>query len=53
MKDKNYIKMKKEMKNKKIKIFFSEEDLHDLLNGRTFNWIYDGIEVELKQGDDE
>jgi hypothetical protein len=40
-------------KRQKIKIGFSEEDLQDLLNGKTFNWTYDEIDVELFMGDDE
>lgn len=35
------------MKNKKIKIPFTEEDLQDLLNGETFNWTFDGVDVKL------
>ena len=41
------------MKNKKIKIPFSEEDLQDLMNGETKNWTFDGIDVELFMGEDE
>lgn len=39
--------------NKKIKIYFSEEDLSDLLNGESFDWTYDGVDVHLEMGDNE
>jgi len=39
--------------NKKIKINFSEEDLQDLMNGKTFNWTFNGVDVYLYKGDDE
>lgn len=39
--------------NKKIRIQFSEEDLQDLLNGRTFDWTFDGVDVHLYMGDDD
>jgi len=35
------------MKNKKIKIGFSENDLADLQNGESFDWIFDDVEVHL------
>ena len=41
------------MKNKKIKIPFSEEDLHDLLRGKTFNWTFDDVDCYLYMGDEE
>jgi len=41
------------MDNKKISIPFSEEDLQRLLNGETFDWYFDGVEVHLYQGEEE
>lgn len=39
--------------NKKIKVNLTEEELQDLLNGRTFNWNFDGVEIYLYKGDDD
>ena len=33
--------------NKKIEIGFTQEDLNDLLNGKVFNWEFDGVKVKL------
>ena len=41
------------MANKKIKIPFSEEDLQELLNGETFDWTFDGVDVHLYMGYDD
>lgn len=38
--------------NKKININFSEEDLQDLINGETFDWTFDGIDVHLYKCED-
>jgi len=36
--------------NKKITIPFSEEDLQELLNGESFDWTFDGVDVHLFMG---
>lgn len=41
------------VQNKKIKIPFSEEDLQELLNGETFDWTFDGVDVHLYMGYDD
>jgi len=38
---------------KKIKIPFSEEDLHELNAGETFDWNFDGVAVHLYKGDED
>ena len=40
-------------KKKSIKIPFSEEDLSELLNGETFDWTFDNVDVHLFLGDEE
>ncbi len=40
------------MENKKITIPLSESDLSDLLNGETFDWTFDGVDVHLKLEED-
>jgi len=35
----------------KIEVMLSEEDLQRLLNGETFDWNYDGVEVHLEMED--
>ena len=37
----------------KINIPFSEEDLHELLRGKAFDWTFEGVDVHLFMGDDE
>lgn len=46
------------MKNQKLKIHFSEEDLQDLLAGETFNWTFttdkgEDIDIFLYRGEEE
>lgn len=41
------------MTNKKIKIPFSQEDLEELMNGETFDWTFDGVDVHLFMGYDD
>ena len=38
---------------KKIKVPITEEELQELSNGKTFVWIFDGIEVTLHQEEEE
>lgn len=40
------------MVNKKITIPLSESDLSDLLNGETFNWTFNEVDVHLKLEED-
>ncbi len=42
-----------EQMKKKIRIGFSEEDLQDLINGNTFDWNFDGVDVHLYNSTDE
>ncbi len=37
---------------KKIKVNLTENDLQDLMNGKTFNWNFDGVDIYLYKGDD-
>lgn len=37
---------------KKIYIPFSEEDLQDLQNGKSFDWTFDGVDVHLYLGEE-
>ena len=37
----------------KIRIPFSDEDLEDLQNGKTFDWCFDGVEVHLFKGEED
>ncbi len=32
---------------KKLEINLSEEDLEQLMNGKEFNWTFDGVDVHL------
>ena len=36
---------------KNIRITFSESDLHDLQDGETFDWTFDGVNVHLCRAD--
>ena len=42
----------KKYNGNKLEILFSEEDLHDLMRGREFNWVYGATEVKLKMGEE-
>jgi hypothetical protein len=39
------------MKTKNIRITFSQADLEDLLDGSTFDWTFDGVNVHLVRAD--
>lgn len=41
------------MANKKITIPMSESDCHDIINGATFDWTFDGVDVHIKLEDEE
>ena len=43
----------KEVGTQKISIPFSDEDLEDLQNGKTFDWNFDDVDVHLFKGDEE
>ncbi len=53
-----YEKIKRELQNrsiietKKITIPLSEEDLQELLNGKTFDWTFDSVDCHLKLEDE-
>ncbi len=40
-------KQAKKPKNKRIEIPFSERDLQDLINGETFDWVFNDVEIHL------
>jgi hypothetical protein len=41
------------MSKREINIPFSEEDLQELLEGRTFDWTFDDVDVHLYRDDNE
>ncbi len=41
------------MENKQIKIPLSQEELQELLNGKTFDWTFEGIDVHLYMGEED
>lgn len=43
----------KYMAKQKITIPLSQNDCEEILNGETFDWTFDGIDVHLKLEDDE
>lgn len=47
------VALKKLRDRKSITVYFSEEDLQDLLNGEEFNWTFDGVDVKLVNGEEE
>jgi hypothetical protein len=47
------IKNKTTKLNQKITIPLSEEDLQDLLNGKTFDWTFDKVDCHIKLESEE
>ena len=39
--------------NKEITIYFSEEDLQELMRGKVFNWSYKNVDVKLLLGNED
>lgn len=37
---------------KTIEVRCSEEDLHELLNGKVFHWQYDNVNIKLFMGEE-
>ena len=44
--------IEKVYRNREISIPFSQEDLEELMEGKTFNWNFEGVDVCLYQGEE-
>ena len=38
---------------KEVKVYFSEEDCQELLNGEEFHWVFDDVPLHIIQGNED